>query len=296
MIVMLSLNFKYQTKQVCMNQMIKARVLLTTFMFCHYLMRGFWGDSWSEVLLILDQQSYVLLTLVKYLFIYGPLALVASLLFKDNPWYDVLGLKVGGYQHYFLAAVMCCIPMTIGYSLLSSELTLSLSAIMTGSVYAGVFEEIIFRATLFGVLFRYCRWGFIPAAIISSVIFGFGHIYQGQDAISALTAVAITAVAGTWFSWLYCECGYRIWFPMFMHIFMNAAYGIFGMSGGAAGDLEGNIFKASSIILSLVYVQLLVRKGKRREITLASLWRNIPIIPQQAHLKNQSPQKENRYV
>jgi membrane protease YdiL (CAAX protease family) len=271
---MLSVNFELHIKQVTMNHIIKSLVLLTTFMFCHYLMREFWGDNWSEVLLRFDQQSYVLHTLVKYLFIYGPLVLVATFLFKEHPWYDVLGLNVAGSQHYFLAAVTCCIPMTLGYALLSTELDLSLSGIITGSIYAGVFEEIIFRAALFGVLFHYCRWGFIPAALISSVIFGLGHIYQGHDVISAVMALAITAIAGTWFAWLYCECGYRIWFPMFMHVFMNAAYGIFGMSGGAAGDLEGNLFKATSIILSIVYVYLLVRQGKPREITLASLWQN----------------------
>jgi membrane protease YdiL (CAAX protease family) len=271
---MLSVNFKFHIKQVYMNHIIKSLVLLTTFMFCHYLMREFWGDNWNEVLLRLDQQSYVLHTLVKYLFIYGPLVLVVIFLFKEHPWYDVLGLNVAGTQHYFLAAVACCIPMTLGYALLSTELDLSLSAIITGSIYAGVFEEIIFRAALFGVLFHYCRWGFIPAALISSIIFGLGHIYQGHDVISAVMALAITAIAGTWFAWLYCECGYRIWFPMFMHIFMNTAYGIFGMSGGAVGDLEGNLFKATSIILSIIYVYLLVRQGKPREITIVSLWQN----------------------
>ena len=61
---------------------------------------------------------------------------------------------------------------------------------------------------------------------------------------------------------------------------MNAAYTIFGMSGGAVGDLEANIFKASSIILSLVYVNLIIRRGKKREVTLASLWRNQSIVNQ----------------
>jgi membrane protease YdiL (CAAX protease family) len=279
-----------------MNNMTKALVIIITFMFCHYLMRNFWGDNWSEVLLSLDNQSYVLHNVAKYIFIYGPLTLIATLLFKGSHWYDVLGLKVDGHLHYFLAAALCCLPMTIGYAFLSTELNLSPAPIVTGSIYAGLFEEIIFRAALFGVLFRYCRWGFIPAALISSIIFAFGHLYQGHDAISALTAVAITAVAGTWFSWLYCECGYRIWFPIWMHTFMNAAYGVFGMSGGAAGDLEGNIFKASSIILSLIYVHLLVQNGKRREITLASLWRNSPVVKHQPQPTNQNANKEMSYV
>ncbi|AEP29088.1 CPBP family intramembrane glutamic endopeptidase [Brumicola nitratireducens] len=257
-----------------MNHTIKSLILLTTFMFCHYFMRDFWGESWSEVLLNLDQQTYLLYTLAKYLFIYGPLVLVAVLLFKQHPWYDVIGVNVSGSQHYLLAAVACCLPMTLGYAFLSTELDLSLPGIITGSVYAGLFEEIIFRAALFGVLFHFCRWGFIPAALISSVIFGLGHIYQGHDVMSVVMALTITTIAGTWFAWLYCECGYRIWFPMFMHIFMNAAYGIFGMSGGAAGDLEGNLFKATAIILSIIYVHILVRKGKTREIAFKTLWRN----------------------
>lgn len=257
-----------------MNNKINTLIMITTFIFCHYVMKYFWGDGWSEYLSVLDQKSHLLLTPASYLFKYSPLVLVASLLFKKVTFKEILGLKTEGFKHYFLAAVVCCLPMTLGYAYLSSGLNLSLSGIIVGSVYAGVFEEILFRAVLFGVLFRYCRLGFIPSALISSIIFGLGHIYQGHDPLSAFAAFAITSVAGTWFAWLFCEAGYRIWFPLWMHIFMNAAYGIFGMSGGAAGELEGNIFKASSIILSLVYIHLLVRRGKKREITLISLWKN----------------------
>jgi len=237
-------------------------------------MKYLWGNDWSEALLAMDQQTYLLLTPARYLFKYSLLVLAACLLFRDVNLQEILGLKIEGFQYYFKAAVACCLPMTLGYAYLSNELNLTLSGIMVGSVYAGVFEEILFRAVLFGVLFRFCRLGFIPAALVSSVIFGFGHIYQGHDPMSAFAAFAITSVAGTWFAWLFCESGYRIWFSLWMHIFMNAAYGIFSMSGGAAGDVEGNIFKASAIILSLVYIHLLVRSGKKREITVLSLWIN----------------------
>jgi membrane protease YdiL (CAAX protease family) len=260
------------------------------------MMRIFWGEGWSEALLTLDQQSSILLIPAKYIFIYGLLLLMAVVLCRVSDWQDALGLKTESFQAYFIAAVVCCLPMTIGYASLGNDLNLSVPDLVVGSIYAGVFEEIIFRAALFGVLFRFCRWGFIPAALLSSVIFGLGHIYQGNDLLSAVMAVGITAVAGTWFSWLYCECGYRIWFPLWMHIFMNAAYGVFGMSGGAAGDLEGNIFKASSIILSLVYVQLLIRRGKKREITLATLWKNKAHTVPLPSLKPLSVYQETRYV
>ena len=61
---------------------------------------------------------------------------------------------------------------------------------------------------------------------------------------------------------------------MWMHIFMNAAYGIFSMSGGAVGDLHGNLYKATAIVLSIVYVEALIRRGKKREVTMASLFIN----------------------
>jgi hypothetical protein len=72
-----------------MNNMTKALVIIITFMFCHYLMRNFWGDNWSEVLLSLDNESYVLHNVAKYIFIYGPLTLIATLLFKGSHGYDV---------------------------------------------------------------------------------------------------------------------------------------------------------------------------------------------------------------
>lgn len=285
---MLPSTFKTLVKKVYMNNTVKTLIMISTFMFCHFVMKNFWGEDWSKTLLILDQQSRLLLIPASYLFKYSPLVLVAILLFKEVGIQEILGLKTEGFKHYFLAAVACCLPMTLGYAYLSSELNLSLSGLMVGSVYAGVFEEILFRAVLFGVLFRYCRLGFIPAALVSSVVFGLGHIYQGHDAMSAFAAFAITTVAGTWFAWLFCESGYRIWFPLWMHIFMNAAYGVFSMSGGAAGDLEGNIVKASSILLSLVYIHLLVCRGKKRQITLASLWKNKSTVSQQSSPTMQS--------
>lgn len=254
-----------------MKHGMKALIIITIFVFCHFIMRQFWGEGWSSWLSNIDNQTDVLFIPAKFVFLYGPLVIAAIVLFKQDKLFETVGLNSEGFTNYTLAAVLCCVPMTLGYAFLSNELNLSISAIITGSIYAGFFEEVIFRGALFGVLFKYCRWGFIPAALISSVIFGMGHIYQGNDPLSVLMAVTVTTIAGTWFAWLYCECGYCIWFPMWMHILMNAAYGVFGMSGGAAGDLQGNLFKAIAIVLSIVYVEMLIKKGKQREVTLSKL-------------------------
>jgi hypothetical protein len=66
--------------------------------------------------------------------------------------------------------------------------------------------------------------------------------------------------------------------------------------GGAAGDLEGNLFKATSIILSIVYVYILVRKGKPRQVTLASLWHNNPKTNPNLEPTKQNTHLESNYV
>lgn len=252
----------------------RAILLLISFIACHLFMRDFWGDTWSDTLLEWDGHTYVLHSLARWVFIYSPFIVFALYLFRNEHWTDVMGLKPDVGSRYLVAAVGCCMPMILGYAFLTKGINPSIADIVTGSVYPALFEEVIFRAILFGLLFRVCKWGFIPAALTSSLIFGFGHLYQSHDIGSALMLFAFMAVAGSWFAWLYCECGYRVWFPMWMHLIMNAAYGFFNMSGGAMGEASANIFKALTIVLSIAYVIWLIRQGKPQQVTKARLWSN----------------------
>ena len=257
-----------------MNKNIKAILLLIVFVCCHLFMRSLFPSEWVSTLRELDSGSGVVLSLVSWLFIFGPFVVLTLILFRNEDWLTTLGLRSDNGKWYFKVAVITCIPMCIGYAHLSTSLDLSLANILTGSVYPAFFEEIIFRGVLFGLLFRICKWGFVPAALVSSLIFGFGHLYQTNDVMSGLMMFGFMAIAGSWFAWLYCECGYRIWYPMWMHFIMNAAYGIFGMSGGAMGEADANIFKASAIVLSIVYVTWLIKNGKKREVTKQRLFKN----------------------
>lgn len=270
----LALKFNLTTLGLVMTNKYKAILLLTTFICCHLFMRNLWGAGWSEFLLNLDGNTYVLHSFVRWLFIYSPFLLSALIIFKNEHWLDVFGVRSKRGDNYFLYAILTCIPMLLGYAYLSEKLDLSVANIITGAIFPALFEEIIFRAVLFGLLFRVCKWGFIPAAITSSLIFGVGHLYQSHDISSALMLMAFMAVAGSWFAWLYCECEYRIWYPMWMHLIMNAAYGVFGMSGGAMGEADANIFKAITIVLSLVFVYWLIKRGKPRAVSRDRLWNN----------------------
>lgn len=63
-------------------------------------------------------------------------------------------------------------------------------------------EEILFR----GFLFRqFRRWADIPfwtAAALSSLVFAYGHLYEGHTFLTSLEAAGVTFVGGILFCWL----------------------------------------------------------------------------------------------
>lgn len=122
------------------------------------------------------------------------------------------------------------------------------------SLMAGICEEIFFRGYLFGQLFRNCHWGFLSATLITSMFFGFMHLYQGHDIISTLLAILVTSAGGILYSWMYVEWNYRLWIPISLHTFMDAAWMLFpvGEEGyGAAGNVITNVGRCITIALAI---------------------------------------------
>ena len=105
----------------------------------------------------------------------------------------------------------------------------------------GVFEEVFYRAFLFGLLFRFAAWGFLPAAFIGAIFFGAGHLYQSGEVLEAAGIFAITALGAVWFSWLYVEWEYNIWVPAGFHVLMNFYWGLFNVADTALVLLQHNI-------------------------------------------------------
>ena len=117
---------------------------------------------------------------------------------------------------------------------------------------AGIFEELVYRGFVFGQLFRYARWGFLPAALLTALAFGSLHLYQGHDPVSALTAFGITALGSIFFSWLYVEWNYNLWGVIWLHTLMNLPWIVFRVStSGAVGDTGANALRLCTIILAI---------------------------------------------
>ena len=194
---------------------------------------------------------------------------------KKNPL-PYLGLDKN-VMKAIIYGTISILPMLI-YSIICGSWDGSLPVIKFFDIIiiAGFFEELFFRGFLFGQLFRYAGWGFIPASMIVAVIFGCGHLYQGSSLMASLTAGLITGLGSIFFSWIYVECEYNLLCPIVLHIFMNFSWSAFTISSnGAVGSTVTNIFRILTVIIAIALVIFHKRKnGISYQVTAKSLWIN----------------------
>lgn len=203
---------------------------------------------------------------VKFLARWGlsiiPMILVLFLLHKPREIIHALGLD-GSLAKGLGWAFACTLPLFVGFSVcgdLNTEITFR--EIIHKAVLAAFFEELVFRGFVFGQLFRYGKIGFLWAALAPAILFGILHIYQGHDLLSSLMAFGVTFLGALYFSWIYVEWNFNLWFPIGLHFFMNLSWMLFVVEGteGAAGGLISNIFRIVSIIL-VIYLTI---RSKRK--------------------------------
>lgn len=211
--------------------------------------------------------------LITYILVGIPLFVGALIIASKNGLLGALGLSKPIMPAVGLG-LLFTLPMFIGYGFLFEfSSTLSFNRVMLGVVSAGFFEELYYRAFLFGMLYRYTKFGFVPSIILCALVFALGHLHQSQD-IGVLIGVFITTFMGAvFFAWLYCEWRFNIWVPIFMHMFMNLAWMLFDVAGNAFGGQGANIFRFATIGLAIVFtLRYKKRKGEALEVTRSTLW------------------------
>jgi hypothetical protein len=202
-----------------------------------------------------------------------PLLACVSYLFPEKSWYYLLGLKKN-YKAALSLALIATLPMFIGYSLNSNSLNLSIKSLIDESLRPAFFQEIIFRGFLFGLLFKYCRWGFIPAALISSALLIVGNLPADIEINSLIAASLFTAIGGIWFAWLYAEFEFNLWIPLFLHALMNWSVALYDVAGGIALNPESNIFRMMTIALTVIFTIIIKRQRGFSTINKSRLWFN----------------------
>lgn len=132
--------------------------------------------------------------------------------------------------------------------------------LVRSALLPGIAEEILFRAFLFGFLYRYAGWGFLPAALLSALVFGLEHVYQGGDAMQALGIALLTGLGGLWWSWLYVEWRWNLWVPIAFHVLLNAYWSAFDVADNALGEAASVGVRLVCIALSIAVTAALARR------------------------------------
>lgn len=195
--------------------------------------------------------------------LWGPRAAPAALGLGHAPW---RGLAVG-------TGVTLLLPLGFAVLLPFEPAAQWLPAVLRGAVLPGFGEELLYRGLLFGLLFRFARWGFLPAALLVAGLFGAAHLYQGNDAGQTAAIFALTALGSLWFAWLYVEWDFDLWVPIAVHVAMNAWWELFAVADDALGPLPTVLLRLAVIVLSVVVtVRVARRRGGRVVRGRAWLW------------------------
>ncbi|MBC6980215.1 CPBP family intramembrane glutamic endopeptidase [Caulobacter sp. 17J80-11] len=145
--------------------------------------------------------------------------------------------------------------------------------LMRRALLPGIAEEILYRALLFGFLFRFARWGFLPAALVGAAFFGAAHLYQGDTPTAALEAFLMTGLGAVWFAWLYAEWRFNLWVPIAFHVLMNGMWELFTFDEAAFSSATANALRLAVIVVSVVItVAAARRRGGRVVCGKAWLW------------------------
>lgn len=227
--------------------------------------------------LVRGDSEGVLRLLIFVAVIYGSMllgpALVAGWLFAGKRIPSALGLDRSLLVGFAFALAITSV-MLIYFALTSSFAPPDdpVQTLLRGAVLPGVGEELFYRAFLFGFLFRFARWGFLPAALLVAVLFGAAHLYQGSNAGEALAIFAITALGAVWFAWLYTEWNFNLWVPAGFHLLMNAWWELFDVSDSALGPMGANVVRLLVIALSVVCTVLVVKRGGGQRSVRGRVW------------------------
>lgn len=256
------------------NKILIALITIITFLTCRYIKLFyafviFGKENWN----VMNETFRIVLMNFSQLFI---IIAVTWLMFKRSP-FIILGLNKGFVSGLKLALIST-LPMFIGYFFIAGKLNpgYDLSDIYIDLVSAGFMEEFIFRGFLFGVLYYYSGWGFIPAALIASLFFGAGHLYQAHDIGSAISIFVFTALGSIGLALFYIVWN-SLWMPIFIHAFMDLAWDLFGIAGNAAGNTGSNIFRFITLGIAIYFT--IKRIPDKKQFLKGKWWLNKDVKP-----------------
>ena len=253
------------------KQILYSIIIITTSLF------AFYGKSLLGKFVEIFFPSYILRLIYYYLWWLLPVIITIGILFGFKNILKELRLHKGflfGLGFSFIAVL----PMFVSSAMLGNiDKNLNITSLIHKTIIAGFFEELLFRAFLFGILFRKLGWGFIPASILGAFIFGIAHLYQASAFSEAISVFAVTSLGAIWFAWLFIEWKENIWIPIFLHFFMNLSWILFEVSNNASGNLYTNIFRIITIAITIIITIIYNKRKDKFSINKSNLIKNISL-------------------
>lgn len=144
---------------------------------------------------------------------------------------------------------------------------ISIANLTAGTIVAGFVEELFYRGFLFGLLYKYTKFGFISSIFLGALLFAMGHLYQSQDTFELIGIFLVTFLGAVLFAWLYIEWSYNLWVPIFLHALMNLSWHIFEMDETALGGILPNIFRGFTIAFAIIFT-ILYKKNSNQVLEI----------------------------
>ena len=150
-------------------------------------------------------------------------------------------------------ALLVTTPMVMVFAFgfhLNSNMTFL--SVAVGCFIAPFAEEVIFRAYLFKQLYQRARWGFWLSALIPSVLFALGHIYQSSKPMELAGILAVTGVGSLISCWLFLRWQYNVWIVVGLHAAMNFWWEVFAVDDTALGGWLANGARIVTIACAII--------------------------------------------
>lgn len=233
-----------------------------------------WRDT-REVINLLDiPRATILAQSIRTLLLTLAVFIMTAIVIKPKEIFHFLGLNENILKGLGIA-LLCVLPLYIVFPIFGSfNVDVTSYAIVDKCMLTGFNEELVCRAFMFGLLFRYAKTGFFWAVVLPAIYFGSLHLYQGYDMISSLAAFGVTFIGALYFSWMFVEWNFNLWVPIGLHTFMNGAWQLFMIEGTevAAGGLISNIARVASILLAIT-ITIWYKRRNETKVFNYPIWR-----------------------
>ncbi|WEK71205.1 MAG: CPBP family intramembrane metalloprotease [Candidatus Chryseobacterium colombiense] len=255
-----------------MNKLKFYSIFILGFSIYFYLDAAYFSYLQKEVLLLTKSKS------AAHVFAYTvtliPLLITTLLLKKSKQsLFNSFGLSRGIIIGLIFAFTVT-LPMLIGYAIkFKINTDLSPDTVFINTLSSAFFEEIIYRAFLFGMLYRFTQLGFLLSVFFGSLLFGVIHLYQASNISETIGVFLITFLGSLFFSWIYAEWKFNLWAAIFLHCLMNLYWLVFNVDEIAIGGMYANIFRFSVLLIAITITIFYKRKQKiPLKITRKTLW------------------------